>query len=219
MLASSPLWQEFERIWRVSSGDPRIRVALLDGPADLEHPAFGQAAMSCLAALRPCREQPLGAAIEHGTRVASIVFARHERGAAGRVRGVAPRCSGLIVPIFRSVTRGASEPCSQVDLALAGCDALLLPALAIPAPPLGAGSIDVDGTPEPVRAAMLRLTQLFNLTGHPAIAMPAGTEAGGLPVGMQLVGRCRETFALLDAAEAVEAQMDGGAGSVGGGTG
>ena len=108
---------------------------------------------------------------------------------------------------------------AQVDLALAGCEALLLPALAIPAPPLGAGSVDVDGTPEPVRAAMLRLTQIFNLTGHPAIAMPAGTTPGGLPVGMQLVGRRHETFALLDAAEAVEAQMDGGAGSVGGGTG
>jgi len=107
----------------------------------------------------------------------------------------------------------------QVDAALEGCDALLLPALAIPAPPLGAGSVDIDGTPEPVRAAMLRLTQLFNLTGHPAIAIPSGATAAGLPLGMQLVARRGGTAALLAIAEAVEAQIDGGAGSVGGGPG
>lgn len=106
---------------------------------------------------------------------------------------------------------------AAVDRALDGCDALLLPALAIPAPPLGAASVDVDGQPEPVRAAMLRLTQLFNLTGHPAIALPAGHTASGLPLSIQLVGRHQATSALLDAAETIEAQIVGGSGSVGGG--
>jgi aspartyl-tRNA(Asn)/glutamyl-tRNA(Gln) amidotransferase subunit A len=114
---------------------------------------------------------------------------------------------------LRSVLR------QQVDAALDGCDALLLPALAIPAPPLGAASVDIDGTPEPVRGAMLRLTQLFNLTGHPALALPAGTTAAGLPLGMQLVGRRDATAALLAIARSVERQIDGGAGSVGGGPG
>jgi aspartyl-tRNA(Asn)/glutamyl-tRNA(Gln) amidotransferase subunit A len=107
---------------------------------------------------------------------------------------------------------------ASVDGALRGCDALLLPALAIPAPPLGAATVDVDGSPEPVRGAMLRMTQLFNVTGHPAIAVPAGRTAGGLPIGMQLVGG-RGTPDLLAMAEAVEGQITGGAGSVGGGTG
>jgi aspartyl-tRNA(Asn)/glutamyl-tRNA(Gln) amidotransferase subunit A len=107
---------------------------------------------------------------------------------------------------------------ASVDRALDGCDALLLPALAIPAPPLGAASVGVDGSPEPVRAIMLRLTQLFNLTGHPAIALPCGRTTSGLPVGMQLVGRRGETGRLLDIAERLEDQIAGGAGSVGGGT-
>ena len=109
---------------------------------------------------------------------------------------------------------------AQVDAALGRYDALLLPALAIPAPLLGAATVDIDGTPEPVRAAMLRLTQLFNLTGHPAIAIPAGTTTGGLPIGMQLVGRRGGTPELLALAEALEAQIAGvsGSGSVGGGT-
>ena len=81
-----------------------------------------------------------------------------------------------------------------VDRALEGCDALLLPTLPIPAPPIGAATIDVDGTQEPVRAAMLRLTQLFNLTGHPAIALPAGRTRDGWPVSMQLVGHQHRTL-------------------------
>jgi aspartyl-tRNA(Asn)/glutamyl-tRNA(Gln) amidotransferase subunit A len=105
-----------------------------------------------------------------------------------------------------------------VDRALEAVDALLLPALAIPAPPLGAASVEVDGTVEPVRAVMLRLTQLFDITGHPAIAIPAGSPEGW-PVGMQLVGRCHHTPDLLALAAAVERQICGGPGSVGGGTG
>ncbi|WP_197528028.1 amidase [Posidoniimonas polymericola] len=33
------------------------------------------------------------------------------------------------------------------------------------------------------------LTHPFNFTGHPAASIPAGLSAGGLPVGMQVVGR------------------------------
>jgi aspartyl-tRNA(Asn)/glutamyl-tRNA(Gln) amidotransferase subunit A len=106
-----------------------------------------------------------------------------------------------------------------VEQALSGLDALLLPALSIPAPPLGSATVEIDGSPEPVRAAMLRLTQLFNLTGHPAIAVPAGRTRNGLPIGMQLVGGRGQTARLLGVAEAVEAQISGGAGSVGGGAG
>ena len=57
---------------------------------------------------------------------------------------------------------------------------------------------------QPVRAMMLRNTQLFNVTGHPAISIPCGTTAGGLPVGLELVGRRFETSALLDVALACE---------------
>ena len=107
----------------------------------------------------------------------------------------------------------------SVDAALETCDALLLPALAIPAPVLGTETVELDGTPEPIRAAMLRLTQLFNITGHPAIAIPAGRTPSGLPIGMQLVGARQRTGTLLNIAERVEPQITGGAGSVGGGTG
>jgi aspartyl-tRNA(Asn)/glutamyl-tRNA(Gln) amidotransferase subunit A len=108
---------------------------------------------------------------------------------------------------------------ARVDAAFTQCDAILLPALAIPAPVLGETTVTIDGATEPVRAVMLRLTQLFNITGHPAIAVPAGRTNSGLPVGMQLVGARGRTAQLLATAAQVEPQITGGAGSVGGGTG
>ena len=108
---------------------------------------------------------------------------------------------------------------AAVDRAVSGVDALLLPALPIPAPPLGAPTVDINGRPEPVRNVMLRLTQTFNLSGHPAIALPAGRSISGLPLGMQLVGRRNETDQLIAVAAAVEPQITAGPGSVGGGTG
>jgi aspartyl-tRNA(Asn)/glutamyl-tRNA(Gln) amidotransferase subunit A len=100
-----------------------------------------------------------------------------------------------------------------VDATLHGpsaVDALVLPTLPIVAPPLGAAEIAVDAPGAPplaVRAAMLRLTQLFNMTGHPAISLPIRTS--GLPVGLQLVGRRDRTEELLAVATTVERILSG----------
>lgn len=99
---------------------------------------------------------------------------------------------------------------AEVDRAIAPFHALLLPTLPITAPLLGATSVDVDGTTLPVRAVMLKLTQLFNITGHPAIALPAGTTRDGWPVSMQLVGHRNQTGRLLELASAVEPHVGGG---------
>ena len=96
-----------------------------------------------------------------------------------------------------------------VDAALEGRDALVLPSLAIPAPTLGATAVDVDGQTESLRSIMLRLTQLFSTTGHPAVSIPCGLTPAGLPCGLQLVGHRHRTDYLLDVAEAVEAALGG----------
>lgn len=95
----------------------------------------------------------------------------------------------------------------EVDAALAEHDALVLPTLPIPAPPLGASSLRIGGTEESVRNLMLRLTQLFNLTGHPAISLPCGDTSGGLPCGLQLVGAAMRTHALCAVALTCEALL------------
>jgi aspartyl-tRNA(Asn)/glutamyl-tRNA(Gln) amidotransferase subunit A len=90
----------------------------------------------------------------------------------------------------------------EVDAALAHVDALVLPALAVEPPPIGATTVEVKGGTEPVRNIMLRCTQPFNLSRHPAITVPCGTTRAGFPVGLQIVAR--RTPDLLRIARAVE---------------
>jgi aspartyl-tRNA(Asn)/glutamyl-tRNA(Gln) amidotransferase subunit A len=104
---------------------------------------------------------------------------------------------------------GADVLRSEVEHALEGCDALVLPTLPIGAPLLGSESVRLAGGDYLVRGLMLRLTQLFDVTGHPAISMPCGQTPGGLPVGLQLVGRLHRTAELLKVARVVEEAIRG----------
>jgi aspartyl-tRNA(Asn)/glutamyl-tRNA(Gln) amidotransferase subunit A len=102
--------------------------------------------------------------------------------------------------------RGRDVLIREMNAALHGRDGLLLPTLPVPAVKLGATTVSVGTSEEPVRAITLRLTQPFNITGHPAITMPCGRTNDGLPVGAQLVGM--ETLALLSVASAIEKVLD-----------
>jgi amidase len=42
------------------------------------------------------------------------------------------------------------------------------------------------------------------ITSHPAISVPAGFTPEGLPVGLQIVGRYRDDFGVLQLAQAFE---------------
>ncbi|HZA18112.1 MAG TPA: amidase family protein [Pseudonocardiaceae bacterium] len=50
------------------------------------------------------------------------------------------------------------------------------------------------------------LTWAFNLSGHPAISIPAGTTATGAPVGLQLVARAGSEQLLITLADHAERQ-------------
>jgi aspartyl-tRNA(Asn)/glutamyl-tRNA(Gln) amidotransferase subunit A len=96
----------------------------------------------------------------------------------------------------------------DVSALLAEADALILPTLPITAPRLGSDEVTIDparGDRTPVRSAMLKHTQPFNLSGHPAITLPI--RADGLPVGLQLVGRFHDTPGLLAIAAECERIM------------
>jgi aspartyl-tRNA(Asn)/glutamyl-tRNA(Gln) amidotransferase subunit A len=107
--------------------------------------------------------------------------------------------------------RGRELLTREVDRALTNCDALLLPSLAVPAFKIGTTSVQVGGSDESIRNITLRQTQLFNITGHPAITIPCGATPEGLPIGAQLVGHRDRTSARLDTARALEPHVRGDA--------
>ena len=48
----------------------------------------------------------------------------------------------------------------------------------------------------------------FNLTGHPAVSLPCGFSSGGLPIGLQMIGRRWKDFRLLALARAFQDRVD-----------
>ena len=104
-------------LWSETTGDPRICVAVLDGAADLQHASLVTAALT--------EVDPLGRGVHHskppsfhGTHVASILFGQH----GGPIRGLAPTCRGIIIPVYRD--NGERLACTQDDLAAAIMEAI-----------------------------------------------------------------------------------------------
>jgi aspartyl-tRNA(Asn)/glutamyl-tRNA(Gln) amidotransferase subunit A len=96
----------------------------------------------------------------------------------------------------------------EIDAALARRDLLLAPATPITAPSLDERQVSLGDGPSDVRAALLRFTRPFNFSGHPACAVPCGFTEGGLPIGMQLVGRPFDEATVLRAADAFQRLTD-----------
>jgi amidase len=70
---------------------------------------------------------------------------------------------------------------------------------------------DVAGVAMERYYTWMRSCSRITSTTLPALSLPAGFTAGGLPVGVQLVGRHRGEGRLLSLAAALEARLDAGA--------
>jgi Asp-tRNA(Asn)/Glu-tRNA(Gln) amidotransferase A subunit family amidase len=84
-------------------------------------------------------------------------------------------------------------------------DLLVMPTTAMAAWPLEATDIPVGEREEELRS-IIRFTSPFDLTGLPALSVPCGFTDGGLPIGLQLVGREFEETVLLRAGFAFQAR-------------
>ncbi|MGD0772507.1 MAG: amidase [Candidatus Solibacter sp.] len=88
-------------------------------------------------------------------------------------------------------------------------DCLITPATPSPAPRIGDTTVRLGGRDEDVRLASTRLVRGVNALGFPALSLPCGLSASGLPVGMQIVGPAFEEALVLRIGAALE---DGGVG-------
>jgi Asp-tRNA(Asn)/Glu-tRNA(Gln) amidotransferase A subunit family amidase len=92
------------------------------------------------------------------------------------------------------VTRTITALRTELDRVFSEVDLIATPTT--PNPPHGH-----DG---PADTMSVALTWAFNITGHPAISLPAGRTAAGEPVGLQLVARHGGEADLLAVAAAAE---------------
>jgi amidase len=84
-------------------------------------------------------------------------------------------------------------------------DALALPVSQVAPFPVGQEWVtEIAGTAMGSYLEWMRSCSRITVTAHPALALPAGFTADGLPVGVQLVGRHRGELALLRLAAAIE---------------
>ena len=90
---------------------------------------------------------------------------------------------------------------------LSEVDVLVTPTAPIPAPRIADKTV-VVGKTQPVRGpgsgSVSRNTSPSNSTGLPAISVPCGFTASGLPIGLQLIGRPFDEARLLQIAHAYE---------------
>ena len=93
----------------------------------------------------------------------------------------------------------------EVSAILERCDALLCPTTATVARPVKTRDADFPETDERGRY-WGRPTEPFSLLYHcPALSVPSGWTAAGLPVGLQIVGRRFDDAGVLRVAAALEA--------------
>ena len=81
-------------------------------------------------------------------------------------------------------------------------DLLVTPTLPVAA--FGAGREVPDGWPQRRWMSWTPFTYPFNLTQQPAVSVPCGLTAAGLPVGLQIVGPRGADALVLRAAHAYE---------------
>jgi Asp-tRNA(Asn)/Glu-tRNA(Gln) amidotransferase A subunit family amidase len=114
----------------------------------------------------------------------------------------------LLTPAVRMVRadRVRAHLRREIARAFERADVLAWPTSPAPPPLVDAPVVELPSGTALADPPNLRQATLANLTGVPGISVPAG-EAGGLPVGLQLLAPWGEEARLLDAADHLEATL------------
>jgi aspartyl-tRNA(Asn)/glutamyl-tRNA(Gln) amidotransferase subunit A len=98
---------------------------------------------------------------------------------------------------FLAAQRLRRQLCVSTDAVVRTCDAILTPCTFATAPTF-------DDQKKLVEFTMHAATSIFNVTGHPALSLPTGFDADGLPTSMQVAGRYFDEATIYRVAHVIE---------------
>ncbi len=107
-------------------------------------------------------------------------------------------------PVLAAALRAGERLREGVEDRWSGCDVVLSPTIACRTPRLG--RLDATGSMHALQRSlpMVAFTALANVTGHPAVSVPAGVDRDGLPIGVQLMSIRHDEGVLLSLAAQLE---------------
>jgi aspartyl-tRNA(Asn)/glutamyl-tRNA(Gln) amidotransferase subunit A len=118
--------------------------------------------------------------------------------------------NGLAIPgvLYLEALRWRGPALAAHIAATANVDAVLAPVAPVAAPTIAESDVGNSPNAEAVIQRLTRFTRTINYLGLPALAVPAGFNANGLPIGMQLVGRSFDETTLLAIGAAFQRATD-----------
>jgi aspartyl-tRNA(Asn)/glutamyl-tRNA(Gln) amidotransferase subunit A len=118
--------------------------------------------------------------------------------------------NGLAIPgvLYLEAMRWRGPALAAHLTAVADVDAVIAPVAPVAAPTIAESDVGNSPDAEAVIQRLTRFTRPINYLGLPSLAIPTGFTRGGLPVGMQLVGRSFDEATLLRIGAAFQRATD-----------
>lgn len=218
-----PLFRVMANLTDVPSSGPQIRAAGVFWPAGPQAASVGRAVDATKAALAELGVDVLDielpdfatSVFDNFTVMGYEAYRIHQQWADKReqytpyVRDRLADAGAISsAELFAALSAGARLR-DDLDRVLRSVDVLLLPGVPFPAPPAYDEQVLVDGEWEDRDTGLCRNLAFANLTGHPALALPAGLD-DQLPVGVQLIGRRGSDLPLLATGQLLEPLLPAG---------
>jgi hypothetical protein len=146
-------------LFAFGGGDPRVTIAVLDGPVDRTHECFRGARLVPVEGARRPRGHD-SRAVGRGSHTASVIFGQP----CSSVEGIAPLCRGLTVPIFAGERGCASQGLARAIILALGHGAQVIH--------VGGGQFERSDASDPLLAKAIAMCRRRNVL----IVVAAGSD-------------------------------------------
>lgn len=138
----------------------------------------------------------------------SSVYGEHRHDFGLDVRANLALAKGFTARDYVRAQRTRTRAMAAFARVLAGVDVILTPTTGLPAPLIRGDVLPLGESDLTTLLQLMNFVVAANLTGLPAITFPAGYEEGGLPVGLQAIGRPWHEHVLLRIARTAEGLVE-----------